>query len=95
MSGARPPLEVYRSSRFDRRLREVDADLQQHCRSVVLAISRRSPTPGHRIKPILPQKYFFEARLNRSDRLIFRIEGEKLHLVDIVAHDDIDRYGRR
>jgi hypothetical protein len=47
------------------------------------------------VKPILPEKRYFEARISQGDRLGFRIESGVLFLIDLVAHDDITRYGRR
>jgi hypothetical protein len=47
------------------------------------------------IKPILPHKHYWEARISSGDRWIFRREGDRLILLDIVAHDDIARYSGR
>ena len=47
------------------------------------------------MKPIQPEKHYLEARLNSGDRIVFRIEGETVFFVDVVKHDDIERYGRR
>jgi hypothetical protein len=41
-----------------------------------------------------PEKYYSEARANDGDRVIHRIEGGKVWFVDMVAHDDIGRYGK-
>jgi len=46
------------------------------------------------IKPVEPEKYYTEARVNDGDRVIHRIEAGKVWLVGIVAHDDIGRYGK-
>ncbi len=48
-----------------------------------------------RIKPIQPDRYYDEARINDGDRLVHRIESDTLWVVDVVPHDDIDRYGRK
>jgi hypothetical protein len=48
-----------------------------------------------RVTPLLPDKHNFEARISSGHRLIFRIEADLLHLVDVVSHDDIVRYSRR
>ena len=61
----------------------------------VIALLKRKPTPGMRIKPIQPDKFYDEARINDGDRLVHRIESDTLWVVDVVPHDDIDRYGRK
>ncbi|MBA2671319.1 MAG: hypothetical protein H0U67_13170 [Gemmatimonadetes bacterium] len=48
-----------------------------------------------RIKPIEPEKYYHEARINEGDRLVFRIESETVWFVDVVEHDDIGKYGKK
>lgn len=68
---------------------------KRSCDEVVLAIVKQETTPGHRVKPILPQKHYLEARINSGDRIVFRVEDGTVRFVDIVKHDDIDRYGRR
>ncbi len=60
-----------------------------------MALIKGHTPPGLRVKPILPDKYFNEARINSGDRIVFRNEGEEIHFVDVVKHDDIDRYGRK
>ncbi|HEY9429627.1 MAG TPA: hypothetical protein VIR34_20870 [Gemmatimonadaceae bacterium] len=62
---------------------------------VVMALLKGETTPGMRIKPIEPEKYFDEARANDGDRVVFRIAEDTVYFVDIVAHDDIERYGRK
>ena len=44
---------------------------------------------------IEPDKYYWEAYVNRGDRLIYIPEGTVLILVDVVHHDDIKRYSKR
>lgn len=61
----------------------------------VIALLKRKPTPGMQVKPIQPDKYYDEARINDGDRLVHRIDGGTLWVVDVVPHDDIDRYGRK
>jgi hypothetical protein len=61
----------------------------------MIALMKQEPTPGMNPKPILPDRYFLEARINQGDRLIYRAEGGRVTFVDVVAHDDIGRYGKR
>ena len=83
---------------FSRRFRESYArlshDRQKGADKVILALMKQELTPGMRVKPILPEKYYGEARINDADRLIHRVEGGKVWLVDVVAHDDVGRYGK-
>jgi hypothetical protein len=67
---------------------------QRRCDQAVLAILRRESTSGLRIKPILPQKVYSEARLGRGDRVIFRVEEGLAIFIDIVTHDEISKYGK-
>lgn len=57
-------------------------------------IKGQYPT-GLRVKPILPEKYFMEARISAGDRIIFRLDAARIVFVDVVPHDEIGRYGRR
>ncbi len=87
-------LRLEAAERFRIAYSDLQPNLASACDRAVLALMRRQPTPGMRVKPILPEKLYYEARISRGDRLVFRIEGETLYLADIVSHDDIDRYGR-
>jgi hypothetical protein len=60
----------------------------------VMALLKQQPTPGMRVKPIEPDKYYDEARINDGDRLVHRTAEGTVYFVDVVKHDDIDRYGR-
>lgn len=61
---------------------------------VVMAIIKSETTPGMRLKPIEPSKYYDEARANAGDRVVHQIANGTAYFVDIVPHDDINRYGR-
>jgi len=67
---------------------------QDRIDELVMALSKGVSTPGMRIKPIEPEKYYYEARVNDGDRVIFRIENETLLVVDVVSHDLIGKYGK-
>ena len=80
-------------------LKESYAKLQAHEQKsadrVTLAIMKGEGTPGMRIKPIEPEKYYNEARISDGDRIVHRIAAGTAFFVDIVPHDQINRYGRR
>lgn len=60
-----------------------------------MALIKGDETPGLHVKPILPDKHYFEARISSGDRIVFRLEESTLHFMDVVTHDHIGRYGRR
>ena len=84
---------------FSKQCDETYAALQHQRQSgadkVILALLKGQPTPGMRIKPIEPDKYYNEARINDGDRLVHRIERGMVYFVDIVSHDLIAKYGRQ
>lgn len=61
----------------------------------MMALIKQEANPGLRIKPIQPHKFYREARINRGDRIVFRLEGDIIYFIDVVEHDDIKKYGRR
>jgi hypothetical protein len=60
-----------------------------------MALIKGTDTPSLQVKPILPDKDYFEGRISSGDRIVFRIEGSAIYFMDVVKHDDIGRYGRR
>ena len=82
------------SIRFKASYPRLSSDRQKSTDKVALALMKQEITPGMRIKPVEPEKYYYEARINDADRLIFRIENDRVWFVDVVPHDDIGRYGR-
>ncbi len=61
---------------------------------VVMAIIKRETTPGMRVKPIEPSKYYDEARANDGDRVVHHVLKGTAYFDDIVPHDAINKYGR-
>lgn len=61
----------------------------------MLALIKQEITPGMRVKPIEPEKYYHEARIDDGDRIVFRIDQETVGFVDVIPHDHISRYGRK
>jgi hypothetical protein len=82
------------SRRWDKSYQNLNHEQQKGVDKVVIALLKQQPTPGTRIKPVEPEKYYNEARANDGDRVIHRTCGGKVWFVDIVAHDDIGRYGK-
>lgn len=91
--------QQFLSAEWTDRFRESYANLQANEKKsadhVCLAIIKGEVTPGMRIKPIEPEKYYNEARINDGDRIVHRIVGGTVFFMDIVPHDQIKKYGRR
>ena len=83
------------SDRWKEGYAELSADRQTTCDEAAMALIKQQLSAGLRVKPIQPDKYYLEARLNSGDRIVFRIEAGTVFFVDVVKHDDIGRYGRR
>jgi hypothetical protein len=83
------------STRWSKTYGNLPYDRQKGADKVVIALIKQEPTPGMRVKPIEPEKYYYEARINDGDRLVFRIEGGCVWFADVVEHDGIDRYGKK
>jgi hypothetical protein len=69
-------------------------DRQASCDRATMALIKGQYSAGLRIKPILPDKYYLEARVSSGERIVFRIEGGTIFFADVVPHDEIGRYGR-
>jgi hypothetical protein len=86
-------LGVAWSARFRESYPRLSPDRQKGTDKVVIALIKQEITPGMRVKPVEPEKYYNEARINDGDRLIFRVEDGRAWFVDVVPHDEIGRYG--
>lgn len=91
--------QTFLIARWSERFKESYAALapqrQAACDEAAIALIKRKSSPGLRLKPIHPDKYYSEARISSGDRIVFRIEEETILFVDVVKHDDIARYARR
>jgi Txe/YoeB family toxin of Txe-Axe toxin-antitoxin module len=74
---------------------QLDAERQAACDKAAIGLIKHVSSPGLQIKPIHPDKYYSEARINSGDRIVFRVEGDTIFFIDVVKHDDISRYGRK
>jgi len=92
---SKPFLAAEWSKRWSKTYAGLSVERQKGTDKVAIALIKQEPTPGMRIKPIEPEKYYNEARINDGDRLVFRIEAGTVWFVDVVDHDDIDRYGKK
>jgi hypothetical protein len=83
------------SERWQKSYAALPPPRQRACDEAAMGLIKQQSSSGLRIKPILPDKYYHEARIGNGDRIVFRIEAGAIHFIDVVSHDDIDRYGRR
>jgi hypothetical protein len=74
---------------------ELSSNRQTACDEAAISLIKQASSSGLHIKPIQPEKYYLEARINSGDRIVFRIEDGTIFFIDIVKHDDIGRYGKR
>ena len=73
----------------------LSADRQAACDDTAIALIKQETRSGLRVKPIRPEKYYLEARINSGDRIVFRVSGDTVFFIDVVKHDEISRYGKR
>ena len=83
------------ADQFKESYAKLQASEQKAADKVTLALIKGEVTPRMRIKPIEPEKYYNEARVNDGDRLVHRIDAGTVYFVDIVPHDRINKYGSR
>ncbi len=83
------------SRQFEKAYSKLERRRQEAVDETVIALLKGSPTPGMRVKPIEPEKYYLEARINSGDRLIHRVDSGVVYFVDVVSHDLIGKYGSR
>ncbi|HEV7518759.1 MAG TPA: hypothetical protein VGR07_20875 [Thermoanaerobaculia bacterium] len=74
---------------------KLSAERQVACDQAAIALIKQLASSSLRIKPIHPEKYYLEARINSGDRIVFRVEEGTIFFVDVVHHDGISRYGKR
>lgn len=86
--------ELVLTPRFGKSYRMLEARTRKQCRKALRLLRENPDHPGLNLKPILPSKLYWEARINRSDRLVIRPEGDTAYIIDVVEHDDIERWGR-
>lgn len=95
----RQPAPAFKTLETTQQYKEAVANLQPAARKQVAAHARllfENPAhPSLRTHSIKPDKYYWEAYVNRGDRIIYIPEGSHLVLIDVVSHDDIGRYARR
>lgn len=79
---------------FQDAFQSLDANRQNQATKAVTLLFANPAHPGLRSHPVKPDKYYWEAYMNRSDRIVYIPNHPVLVLVDIVKHDNIGRYGK-
>jgi Txe/YoeB family toxin of Txe-Axe toxin-antitoxin module len=95
MARNQPFLNAVWTDQFKERYAKRQANEQKAADKVAMALMKGDVTPGMRITPIEPEKYYDEARINDGDRLAYRIAAGTVYFIDIVPHDRINKYGKR
>lgn len=94
MGNATPFSTVRVTDQFRAAVQALDAKRQKQAAKAVAFLFANPAHPGLNAHPVKPDKHYWEAYLNRSDRLIYVPDHPLLVLVDIVKHDDIGKYGK-
>lgn len=92
----REPAPPFKTVEVTARFEKSVAKLQKPQRDQVWAKAKllfdNPAHPSLKAHSIKPDKYYHEAYVNTGDRIVYIPEGSHLVLVDVVPHDDIDRY---
>lgn len=95
----RQPAPAFQTLEITQQYKGAVAKLQDGTRRQVSARARllfdNPAHPSLKAHSIKPDKHYWEAYVNRGDRIIYIPEGSHLVLVDVVSHDDISRYSKR
>ena len=83
-----------RTKRFDKAVEGLQPNQRKQLRKQLAQLLENPAHPSLKAHQIKPDKYYWEAYLNKGDRIIYIPEGSHLVLVDVVSHDDIDRYSK-
>ncbi len=94
MSPKRSFFDAKFSEQWTKSYRQLQVQEKKGTDKVIIALISDDPTPGMRVKPIEPDKYYNEARCTDGDRVIYRVENGAILFHDIVPHDLIRKYGR-
>lgn len=94
MTRARAFTKLELTARFDKSFARLSEERQDQCEATLQALLQEPLRPGLQLKPVLPGKKYWEVRINRADRLIIFPQGSVAYIMDVVTHDEIDRWGR-
>ena len=69
--------------------------MQQVAHEVAIALKKCESAPGMRIKPMEPDKYYLEIRIDDSNRTFLGDGARAVPFADVVLHNKTDTYGRK
>lgn len=78
---------------FDDAFRALPSSKKKQCRKAIRLLKEDPSYPGLGFKPIKPAGIYWEARINRPDRLVIRPDGDTAYLVAVTDHDNLNRWG--
>jgi Txe/YoeB family toxin of Txe-Axe toxin-antitoxin module len=84
--------DAYFTDRFERSYGKLHPNVQRQCDEAVKQVFEDPTYRGLKAKPIKPSKIYWEARINRADRLVYKPEATEVYFMDIVCHDELSKY---
>jgi len=81
------------TEQFDDSYQDLQGRVQKQCDNALGFLRTNPDHPSLNLKPIQPSKIYWEAMVNRGDRLIIRPDGATAHVMDVVTHDNISKWG--
>ena len=82
-------MKIARTERFDRAYRQVSAENRAQARKAISQLAADVSHPGLRVKKIRGTKGIWEARVSRSCRLTFQVEGGTILLRNVGEQDEV------
>lgn len=81
--------DAYFTDRFKKSYTRLHPDVQKQCDRAIKQVLEDPTYRGLRAKPIQPSKIYWEARVGRADRLIYKPEGSTVYFIDVITHDEL------
>jgi mRNA-degrading endonuclease RelE of RelBE toxin-antitoxin system len=79
---------------FEKSYRRLSAERKTQCDDALEQLLEEPVAPGLHLKPIRPSNKYWEARMNKGDRLILYPDGAMAYLMDVVTHDEISKWSK-
>lgn len=92
MTRARAYSGLHLTRQCEKSYQRLDQTRQVQCDEALTQLITDPLSPGLHLKPIRPSNRYWEARINRGDRLILFPEGEAAYVMDVVTHDEISKW---
>jgi len=84
-------VRIARTERFKRTYRKLGPDNRERARKTICLLLENPDRPGLRVKRMKVTHSIWEARVSRSCRLTFEIQGDTYLLRNIGEHDKVLR----